>query len=108
MSQLDRRTGLKHLRVRGLKAFRFAATLKATAINILRAAACRKRRKMAKDPVSAPFAGIFDLFRIVKNCYVAHPIGQNCQQPRADLGLLGIFRLNLRQGFLRDHQLCSF
>lgn len=71
MSQLDRRTGLKHLRVRGLKAVRFAATLKATAINILRAAACRKRRKMAKDPGSAPFAGIFDLFRVVKDRYFA-------------------------------------
>jgi hypothetical protein len=71
MSQLDRRTGLKHLRVRGLKAVRFAATLKATAINILRAAACRKRRKMAKDLGSAPFAGIIELFRIFKDRYVA-------------------------------------
>jgi hypothetical protein len=35
MSQLDRRTGIKHLRVRGMKAVRFAATMKATALNII-------------------------------------------------------------------------
>jgi hypothetical protein len=39
MSQYDRRTGVKQLRVRGMKAVRFRATLKALSINILRAAA---------------------------------------------------------------------
>jgi len=39
MSEYDRRTGAKHLRVRGFKAVRFCATLKALGINILRAAA---------------------------------------------------------------------
>lgn len=39
MSAYDRRTGVKQLRVRGLKAVRFAAVLKATGLNILRAAA---------------------------------------------------------------------
>jgi hypothetical protein len=39
MSEYDRRTGVKKLRVRGLKAVRFRATLKALGINILRAAA---------------------------------------------------------------------
>jgi hypothetical protein len=39
MSEYDRRTGVKQLRVRGLKAVRFRATLKALGINILRAAA---------------------------------------------------------------------
>lgn len=38
MSEYDRRTGVKHLRVRGLKAVSFAATLKAIGINIYRAA----------------------------------------------------------------------
>jgi hypothetical protein len=37
MSQYDRRTGVKKLRVRGLKAVSFTATLKAIGINILRA-----------------------------------------------------------------------
>lgn len=38
MSEYDRRTGVKRLRVRGLKAVRYCATLKALGINILRAA----------------------------------------------------------------------
>ena len=36
MSQFDRLTGVKHLRVRGLKAVSCAATLKALGLNILR------------------------------------------------------------------------
>lgn len=39
MSEYDRRTGVKRLRVRRLKAVRFCATLKAIGINIFRAAA---------------------------------------------------------------------
>jgi hypothetical protein len=42
-SALDRKTGVKQLRVRGLKAVSLAATLKAAALNILRAAAFRAR-----------------------------------------------------------------
>jgi len=38
MSEYDRRTGVKKLRVRGLKAVRYCATLKALGINLLRAA----------------------------------------------------------------------
>jgi len=38
MSEYDRRTGVKRLRVRGFKAVRFCATLKALGINLLRAA----------------------------------------------------------------------
>jgi hypothetical protein len=41
MSEYDRRTGVKHLRVRGIKAVRFCATLKALGVNIFRAAAFR-------------------------------------------------------------------
>ncbi len=39
MSEYDRRTGVKRLRVRGLTAVRYCATLKALGLNILRAAA---------------------------------------------------------------------
>jgi len=46
MSEYDRRTGVKHLRVRGLKAVRFCATLKALGVNIFRAAAVRLSRMM--------------------------------------------------------------
>jgi DDE family transposase/transposase-like protein DUF772 len=45
MSDLDRMTGLKRLRVRGLPQVRLAATLKATGLNILRAAAFKSRQK---------------------------------------------------------------
>ena len=41
MSEYDRRTGVKHLRVRGFKAVKYCATLKALAVNIFRAAAIR-------------------------------------------------------------------
>ena len=45
MSELDRRTGVKRLRVRGFKAVRFSATLKAAGINLFRAAAVRRAAK---------------------------------------------------------------
>ena len=41
MSEYDKRTGVKHLRVRGFKAVRFCATLKAVGVNIFRATAVR-------------------------------------------------------------------
>jgi len=50
MSEFDRRTGVKHLRVRGMAAVRFSVFLKATGLNILRAAAYRaKITKKQKD-----------------------------------------------------------
>jgi hypothetical protein len=42
MSEYDRKTGVKHLRVRGFKAVRFCATLKAIGVNIFRATAVRR------------------------------------------------------------------
>jgi hypothetical protein len=49
MSDLDRLTGIKHLRVRGMTQVRVAATLKAIGLNILRSATfrIRKRRRNA-------------------------------------------------------------
>ena len=44
MSELDRRTGIKHLRVRGMKAVRFAVVMKAIGLNIFRAGRCRSRK----------------------------------------------------------------
>ena len=49
MSEYDRRTGVKHLRVRGLKAVRFSATLKALGVNIFRAAAVRAAKMMPAE-----------------------------------------------------------
>ena len=48
MSEFDRRTGVKKLRVRGMPAVRFAATMKAAGLNILRAGAVRRARLMAR------------------------------------------------------------
>lgn len=45
MSDLDRMTGIKRLRVRGMPQVRLAAVLKATGLNILRATAFRNRLK---------------------------------------------------------------
>jgi len=50
MSEYDRRTGVKRLRVRGLKAVRFCATLKAVGVNLFRAAAVRRARSRAANP----------------------------------------------------------
>ena len=47
MSELARRTGVKKLRVRGKPAVRFAATMKAAGLNLLRAGAVRKARRKA-------------------------------------------------------------
>lgn len=52
MSQLDRLTGVKNLRIRGLSAVSFAAFLKAAGINIMRAAAFRNRERAGKRPLS--------------------------------------------------------
>jgi hypothetical protein len=49
MSQLDRLTGIKNLRVRGMSAVSFVAYLKAAGINIIRAAAYRNREAEGKS-----------------------------------------------------------
>jgi len=49
MSAYDRLTGVKRLRVRGLKAVRFGATLKAVGVNLFRATAVRRARNRATD-----------------------------------------------------------
>ena len=49
MSEYDRRTGVKKLRVRGLRAVRYCATLKAVGVNIFRAAAARAASMMQEE-----------------------------------------------------------
>ena len=56
MSQLDRLTGIKNLRVRGMSAVSFAAYLKAAGINIIRAAAFRNRETEGKPAPLATFS----------------------------------------------------
>jgi hypothetical protein len=59
MSQLDRLTGVKKLRVRGLSRVSFAAYLKAAGINIIRAAAFRKREHEGGRPLSEAASAFF-------------------------------------------------
>jgi hypothetical protein len=53
MSFLDRKTGLKQLRVRGLQAIRFCVHLKAAGVNLLRAAAFKFNKKGSPAPKKA-------------------------------------------------------
>ena len=66
MSQYDRLTGVKHLRVRGFKAVRFCATLKAAGLNLLRAAAVRVAQRAAGRRTGRPRFANFMPFLIVK------------------------------------------
>jgi hypothetical protein len=59
MSQLDRLTGFKNLRVRGLSAVSFAAYLKAAGINIIRAAAFLNRENEGEPALTPAFLMLF-------------------------------------------------
>ena len=69
MSEFDRRTGVKQLRVRGLKAVRYSATMKALGLNILRAAAAWAMEKAGKDASTQSKRGLILLFMIVKELF---------------------------------------
>lgn len=71
MSEYDRRTGVKKLRVRGKKAVSFAAVLKAIGVNIRRAAACRKRRNGLGMPPHRPHRGTMCVFSRFKERLMA-------------------------------------
>jgi hypothetical protein len=71
MSQLDRKSGLKHLRVRGLAAVSFCATLKAAGLSLLRAVAFRNSQDPEKWPMEQRNPGLFDLFSVFKERFSA-------------------------------------
>jgi hypothetical protein len=67
MSQYDALTGVKRLRVRGLKAVRYCATLKAAGLNLLRSASVRKARRRsqrAENGLLSPFPFFKEQFYI--------------------------------------------
>jgi hypothetical protein len=69
MSQYDRLTGVKHLRVRGFKAVSFAAVMKAIGLNIMRATAVmrvRRRGGGAGAGGSSPYSTILLLLMLFK------------------------------------------
>lgn len=63
MSQLDRLTGIKHQRVRGMPAVRFGSTLKAAGVNILRAAVVYKAMKRRMGTCFARSSQLFPFFK---------------------------------------------
>lgn len=71
MSEYDRRTGVKHLRVRGFKAVRFAARLKALGLNILRAAAVMAAMIAGLSPETDPKGGYRAFFNDFKERFWA-------------------------------------
>lgn len=66
MSEYDRRTGVKRLRVRGLKAVTFAAVLKALGLNLFRAAAFQKKKNGGSKPFAPAGRAIFDVIGYFK------------------------------------------
>jgi len=66
MSEFDRRTGVKKLRVRGMPAVRFCARMKATGLNLLRAGAVRKARRKAGRADNAHIGLVRILIHAVK------------------------------------------
>ena len=66
MSDLDRMTGLKHLRVRGMPQVRLAATLKATGLNIRRSMTFKNRLKRDKKRNKGSNPSLDNLFGVVK------------------------------------------
>ena len=66
MSEFDRRTGVKRLRVRGMKAVRYSATLKALGLNILRAAAVMAAILLGKPDKNGSSRGFFAGINVFK------------------------------------------
>ena len=66
MSEFDRRTGVKKLRIRGMAAVRFCARMKATGLNILRAGAVRKARSKARGAAGIAIGLVDTLIFTVK------------------------------------------
>jgi hypothetical protein len=67
MSQYDRLTGVKQLRVRGMDAVRFYAVMKAAGLNLLRAARVRKVRAKAQRAHRGRWGLLRPLFVAVKD-----------------------------------------
>lgn len=66
MSEFDKLTGVKKLRVRGRKAVRYFATMKAAGLNLLRAARVMRARAKAAGTNSEAIGLILTIFKVVK------------------------------------------
>jgi hypothetical protein len=70
MSEYDRRTGVKRLRVRGYKAVKFCATLKAVGLNIFRATAVRKALNNGKTAHGGVLPALMHAIYVVKEHFL--------------------------------------
>jgi hypothetical protein len=70
MSQYDRVTGVKHLRVRGLNAVRFCAVLKALALNIFRASALPRTKNGHAPDAFQLFSDLLHILLSVKEHFL--------------------------------------
>jgi hypothetical protein len=66
MSQYDRLTGVKQLRVRGFTSVRFAAVLKAAGVNLARAVAVRRARKRANSSSDGQHLSLYTCIKLFK------------------------------------------
>jgi len=66
MSEFDRLTGVKHLRVRGMKAVCFAVVMKAIGLNILRAGRFRNRKSSPPEPQCGTIGSFLVVCELIK------------------------------------------
>ncbi len=69
MSEFDRKTGVKRLRVRGVKAVCLAVFLKAAGLNIFRAAAVQKARRKAGPGENPGLFWLITVLLVVKKLF---------------------------------------
>ena len=67
MSGYDRRTGVKRLRVRGLKAVRLCAALKAVGVNLFRTGRCAGPKAGPATPSRGPQGAYLGYFLVSKS-----------------------------------------
>ena len=98
MSQYNTLTGVKRLRVRGLNAVHYCATLKAVGLNLLRAASVQNAQRRLKEPKTARYR----LFHFSKSKFISFcpALAKFCCQNR----LQSIFTLIGLRDFLHGHQ----
>jgi len=78
MSELDRLTGIKHLRVRGFPAVRYSTVLKVAGLNILRAARVQKARKLADKMKGRLILALQNAFKVDLSVIFPEPKPNSC------------------------------
>jgi hypothetical protein len=71
MSYYDRKTGVKRLRVRGLKAVSFSTTLKAIGVNLFRAAAFKNNETGCKDSLEQVVSALISCIYTFKERFLS-------------------------------------